>query len=535
MKRTYRILALLALIGASAAAGAALPQDFEQQIEQIIAQHQIPGLAIAVVEDGEVILAAGHGVRELGSRRAVDADTIFPIGSCSKAFTAAALAVLVDDGKIGWDDPIIDHLPAFRMHDAWVTREMTIRDMLVHRSGLGLGAGDLLFVPDTSRSRAELVHSLRYLKPATSFRSGYAYDNVLYSVAGELIEAVSGQRWEDFVHDRLLQPAGMRTATADTAVRLATRNRVSLHARINGKIRGAGDQEVLDERSHLISAAAAPAGGILASARDMARWLQIQLAAGALPGADAGDDTPPRLFSAANAREMWTPQTLIPIRPAPGALADTTPQFNTYALGWTVQDYRGVKVVQHGGAVFGAQALVVLIPSRDAGFAIQINSEDGEVLLALKQQLLDHFLGFEPRDWMAVYDEFKQSRIQAAIKALEQTTTELADSTPSLPLAGYAGHYRDPWYGPMSIRLEDGVLHIDFERTPGMQGTLEHWQYDTFRTRWNRASIEPALVTFALDAEGRIDRIRLQAASPLADFSYDYQDLEFTPASPPSE
>ena len=224
----------------------------------------------------------------------VDADTIFPTGSTGKAFTVAALATLVDAGKIDWDDKVTDRLPGFQMYDPWVTREITIRDLLVHRSGLGLGAGDLLMVPRGSISRAEAVKRLRYIKPATSFRSAYAYDNVLYMVAGQLIEAVTGQTWENYVREHVLAPAGMSKSTSDSDRRFATANRAHPHAR-PGRVRGTGPQQLLDERDEL-GRAAAPAGGLAISANDMTKWLALQLARGKLPSGE-------RLFSeAAHAR-----------------------------------------------------------------------------------------------------------------------------------------------------------------------------------------------------------------------------------------
>src|SRR4030088_1528751 len=206
----------------------------------------VPGMAVAIVEHGQATLARGYGVRRLGSADSVDADTIFEIGSLSKAFTAAALAVLVDRGKIRWDDPVIDHIPGFQMYDPWVTREITVLDLLVHRSGLGAGEGDLLFFPRTTLSRAEGVRRLRYLRPATSFRYAYAYDNILYVAAGQLIEDVSGRPWEEFVRDNLLVPAGMRTATSSLTAWRATFNRAWPHGRRNGPIIGVGDQQLLD-------------------------------------------------------------------------------------------------------------------------------------------------------------------------------------------------------------------------------------------------------------------------------------------------
>src|SRR5690606_8535843 len=221
----------------------------------------VPGMAISIVKDGRIVHAKGYGVRRPGSSERVDADTIFPTGSTGKAVTAAALAILVDDGKLGWDDKVIDHLPEFRMHDPWVTREMTVGDLLLHRSGLGLGAGDLLFIPRTSRSRGDIVRALRDIRPATSFRSGYAYDNILYIVAGEPVTRVSGQPWEQFVRTRIFQPLGMATAVSDEKDRFDTPNRVQPHARLDSRLRGLGRQQVLPEREGL-GQVGAPAGGL---------------------------------------------------------------------------------------------------------------------------------------------------------------------------------------------------------------------------------------------------------------------------------
>ena len=233
IRHCLRAAVLVAAPLFAAAALAAPPAGFDAHVEAVLEKHGVPGMAISIVEGGEITLARGYGVRQLGEDARVDADTIFPTGSTGKAVTAAALAILVDEGKLGWDDRVIDHLPEFRMHDAWVTREMTVRDLLVHRSGLGLGAGDLLFIPRSSRSRADIVRALREIKPATSFRSGYAYDNILYIVAGELVAAVSGQDWESFVRERIHAPLGMRTSSSHEDERFANPNRAQPHARLD--------------------------------------------------------------------------------------------------------------------------------------------------------------------------------------------------------------------------------------------------------------------------------------------------------------
>lgn len=515
------VLATSAFVCA-ASAFAAPPAGFDERVESLRKGIGIPGMAIAIVEDDKVTLARGFGVRALGSPELVDADTIFPTGSTGKAFTVAALGILVDQGKIGWDDKVIDHLPGFQMYDAWVTREMTIRDLLVHRSGLGLGAGDLLAVPRTNLSRAESVRRLRYIKPATSFRSGFAYDNVLYMVAGQLIEAVTGETWEKFTVEHVLKPAGMLHSTSDDDMRFATADRAQPHARMNGGLRGVGDQERLDERDDL-GRNAAPAGGLAVSANDMARWLLIQLDNGKLPGSDG------RLFSEAAHEQMWTPMILQPIAPRPETLKPTQPMFYTYALGWDVQDYRGAKIVWHGGAVFGFQTAVVLIPEKHIGFAIETNSEDGELILGLMFELLDHYLGLPADDWPAKFRAFKLQRVAEGLKLLKATAAKPAKVGPSLPVARYVGTYRDPWYGDIEVTQVKGKLAIDFKSTPRMGGALDHWQYDTFVTRFTDKSIEPTYVSFGLDADGNVERVTMKAVSPIADFSYDYQDLLFKP------
>ena len=518
---------------ASCLAGAAWagpPEGFDARVEKIRASVGVPGMSVAIVEQGKVTLARGYGVRRLGDGAPADADTIFQLGSVGKAFTTAALAVLVDRGAIAWNDPVTKHVPWFQMYDPWVTREMTVVDLLVHRSGLGLGAGDLMFVPRSTLSRAETVRRLRYIRPATSFRSGYAYDNVLYVVAGQLIEEVTGKSWERFMREDVLIPAGLRTATSDRVLRRRTANRAWPHARRDGPMQGMGTQKELDDSGQAefdpeLGANAAPAGGVTASANDMGRWIAIQLAQGALPEGSG------RLFSEAASRQMWTPRVQLPISPSPGPVAAATPQFNAYALGWNERDYRGHRLIMHTGAVFGAQAIIVLIPERNVGFSVAINCEDGEAALGVAYELLDHYLEQPRHDWAAAWQEFVRQRDEKAVAALKQQTAAPARVGPSLPLARYAGEFADAWYGPMAIAHSEGRLIMDFKQTPGMTGQLTHWQYDTFRVDWRDPLIEPAYVTFALDADGGIDGIRMRAVSPLADFSFDYHDLDFRPVA----
>lgn len=503
---------------AQSIAAATPPADLDAYAARAMKTFGVPGMSIAIVEDGKIETRA-YGVRKLGSPARVDAHTTFPIGSNSKAFTSTALAILVEEGKLHWNDRVVDRLPGFRMYDGYTSQNMTITDLLVHRSGLSLGEGDLMVFPDTNRTRAELVHSIRYLKPATSFRKGFAYDNVLYSVAGQLLQAVSGQTWEAFVKQHIFEPLGMHDAVVDYQAQGP--DRAAPHARISETIRGMGPQTVLT--SDGVGRPIAPAGAICASADDMGRWLRVQLAHG-----DMGNGK--RLFSAAQSKMLWTPVTVVPIRPAPESIAATTPDFAEYALGFFVTDYRGHKIITHSGGVLGGLSEVVIIPDKHVAFAVMINSEDGGAMLAVFYHLLDHYLDEPSADWIARYRQLVDQRQAKALKALKAQQVEMhPERGPSLPLSAYAGTYRDPWYGTMTISDVRGKLRIRFDRSPGMQGALEHAQYDTFRTRWSDRDIEDAYVTFNLNPAGSIAAIRMKAISPTADFSWDYQDLHFVP------
>ena len=517
MKKSFALVLMLAVLPAWAAP----PEKFEARVEAVRKAAEVPGMAIAIVENGKVTLARGFGVRKLGSPEKVDGDTIFMSGSTGKAMTSAALATLVDAGKLKWDDRVADLIPGFQMYDPWVTREMTVRDLLVHRSGLGLGAGDLLVIPRGTLSRAEVVRRLRFIKPATSFRSGYAYDNVLYIVAGHVIDVVSGQPYEDYIREHLFKPAGMLHSTSDEAHRFANANRASPHARTGGAIRGVGPLKLLDERDNL-APSSTPAGLLAISANDFARWLQIQLARGKLP--EGG-----RLFSEEASAEMWTSQTIEPIGPALPGLEEMTPNFQQYALGWEVRDYGGAKIIWHSGGVFGFVTVVVLIPEKNVGFAITQNSEDGQARFGLMYELLDHYLGRPKKDWPALITKFRKQRFDAAVAAVNAKAAEPVQSKPTLPLEKYAGRYVDAWYGAITIDSPANGLRVNFTNTPNRGGRLEHWQYDTFIARFDDTNIEPAYVTFSLGAEGKVERITMKAVSPLADFSFDYHDLLFTP------
>src|SRR5574341_1263308 len=493
-----------------------LPRDFDAYVARVMRQFEVPGIAVAVVQDGRVVLTRGYGVRTLGESTPVDEHTLFGIASNTKASTATALGILVEEGKLRWDALVIDYLPWFAMYDPFVTRELTIRDLLVHRSGLGLGAGDLLWWPPSTYSRKDVARRLRYIKPATSFRSAYAYDNVLYSVAGEVIETVSGQTWEDFIQSRILARVGMTGSTVRHSAPAAGGNVATTHAPIDGKVRPIAP---------FASDNTNPAGGINSSAADISKWLRVQLDSGRL--ADGS-----RLFSPRTTFELWSIVTPYRVGRLPPELAGLQASFAGYGLGFELRDFRGHKLVSHTGGLPGYVSRIALVPDRRLGIAVFTNQESGEAFQAITYRLLDHFLGATPRDWVAVFARLK-ARGDSAAAAEERSAVAKRDtaSRPSLALEQYAGTYRDAWYGDVRIALEAGKLVMRFSHTPSLTGDLEHFQYDTFIARWRDRELRAdAYVTFALKPDGSIDQVKMAAVSPATDFSFDFQDLLLKPA-----
>jgi len=500
----------------------AVPADLNQYVAKAMAAFGAPGLSLAIVQDGKTLVAKGYGVRSIATRTPVTADTAFPIGSETKAFTSAALAILVDEGKLKWSDRVVDKLPGFRMYDPYATKNMTIRDLLTHRTGLGLGEGDLLIIPTTTRSRSDIVHALRYLKPRTGFREVFAYDNIMYIVAGALVQAVSGETWEHFVEHHIFGPLGMSDSRALYDPKAP--NAVALHGRTDGPIRGMGKERILTQV--LDAQAAAPCGSINASATDMAKWMAMWEEGGKLPDGQ-------RLLSGASAHELWNPVVVVP-SDAFGAVSALLagPPLQDYALGWFVEAEHGHTVVEHDGAVFGALASLYFIPDEHVAFAVNINSEDGGARRAVVDYLLAYYLGQPRKDWIGDLVSLRKrimSQTLAQLKNLPQQYRPNARS--SLPLAGYAGRYSDRWYGTMTVSARrGGALWINFDRTPNMDGPLEHVADDTFRAHWTERGIEDAYVTFQV-ANGRVRSLAMKPVSPLADFSFDYQDLHFRPAT----
>lgn len=482
------IIALLAL----AQARPALAQEsalngFDEYVKKALKDWEVPGVAIAIVKNDQIVLAKGYGVRKLGEATPVDEKTLFAIGSSSKAFTAAAVAMLVDEGKVKWDDPATKHLPGFQLSDPYVTREMTVRDLLAHRSGLD--RAEFIWI-STPFDRDEILRRISFVKPASSFRSKFGYQNIMYLAAGQTVAKVSGKSWDDFINERIFTPLGM--SSSSTTIRaLASQNNVAApHGKIEGKVQTISWRNIDN---------IGPAGSINSNVVDMAQWVRLQLSEGSYKGT--------RLISSGAMKEMHEQQTIIRKEP-PWSLLMPDANFLSYGLGWFLHDYRGRKVVQHGGNIDGMSALVAMIPEEKLGVVILTNMNGTSLPTALMYKVFDAYTGAPAKDWSAELQKTLkglEAQGQAAQKKMEESRVK--GTQPSLALEKYAGLYKDEALGDAKVALENDKLVL---RTPGFVADLEHWHYDTFRATFrNTVLIGKVLVNFTLNPQGKANELNV--------------------------
>lgn len=462
---------------------------FDAQVAQAVADWKATGLAMAVVHNGEIVFEQGYGVRTLGAPGKVDARTLFAVGSTTKAMTAAAIGMLVDEGKLAWDDPVTKHLPWFALKDPYVTREIRVRDLLTHRAGVP--NTDQLWYEQPFTTR-EVIERLRFVDLETSTRTHFTYQNVMYAAAGEVVAAVSGMPWSEFVRTRLFEPLGM-TGTIPSAATLARQPNVAQpHFVIDGTtetIRNASVDSV------------APAGSVWSSVHDMSLWLKMLLAKGQAPGGR-------RLLSEKTIAELFTPQTMVGTDGFYPTRLLTQPHWMTYGLGWFQHDYAGEQIDFHTGSIDGMVAIAGLIRARNIGVFVLANVDHVEVRHALLYTAFDRLLGRPARDWSTemrrLYEGLAKEGAEAEATA---TAARVKDTRPSMPLDRYAGTYVSQLSGTVTIAVRDGRLHLTYGS--GFVGPLEHWHYDTFRATWDAHWRGTALVTFALDSAGQIAAVKL--------------------------
>jgi CubicO group peptidase (beta-lactamase class C family) len=509
MKRLTFLSVLILVVQLSA-----FSQTLEEKLKEIddyastvITTHKSSGagMAIAIVKDDKVALAKGYGVREIGKSAPVDEHTLFAIASNSKAFTAAALAILVDEKKLAWDDKVSKYLPDFQMYDPWVTSELTIRDLVSHRVGLDTFSGDLLWY-DTTYTADDILARVKYLKPVSSFRTRYGYQNLMFIAAGKVIEKVSAKPWCAFVRERILDPLGMKETTCGFGP--LGENAAIPHNESGGSLRPLPHGNVNGGYG---------AVAINSSVSDLSKWIRLQLGRGKFEGK--------QVFSEQQSWNMWQPNIMMPISEA-ASKNNPTRHFNAYGMGWGLYDYYGRKIINHSGGLDGMLSYTVLIPEENVGFVVLTNSES-PAFAVMMSKIRDVFVNAPKRDWNAeAVEQAKNNKGRADAERQKVDAARVANTKPSLPIAGYAGTYSDKLYGDIVVAEENGHLVMRFGPSPNFVADLEHWHYDTFQIKWRPSvsyNFPRGFVTFTIDKNGKTDELKID--QPNNDFWF----YELTP------
>jgi CubicO group peptidase (beta-lactamase class C family) len=483
-------------------------------VERTLKAFDVPGIAVAVVKDGKVIHSKGYGIRSLNTKQRVDENTLFGIASNSKAFTSAALGILIDEGKLKWDDKVRDYIPEFKLYNPYVTEEFTIRDLLTHRSGMGLGAGDLMFFPDSSDfTLKDILYNLRFLKPVSGFRTKFDYDNNLYIVAGEVVARVSGKSWDDFVEERILKPLGMTHSACSYDLLKDKSNVIDGHAPVEGKV------QVISRSTLKVGHAA---GGIYSCISDLSKWVMLQLSHGKY-----GDNLSKKLFSDDVHEEMWTPQTIIPVR-NPGPY---NTHFSSYGLGFGLNDVKGYKQVSHTGGLEGMVTQITMIPDLNLGIIVLTNQQEGGAFTAITNQIKDAYFNITGTDRVTQYSNNRKQSLAFANKITDSIWKDISiaqkENAGKIDFKNYTGTYRDVWFGDVVISVKNDKLWFDSKRSPKLTGEMFPYKGNSFVVKWRDRSMDAdAFVIFSLDMEGKGSAISMRPISPLTDFSYDFQDLD---------
>ena len=462
---------------------------FDDYVRQAVEDWGATGLAVAVVKDGELRFAEGYGVLELGEAGPVNAQTLFSIGSTTKAMTAASLGMLVDEGKLEWDDPVIEHLPGFRLSDPYLTREVTVRDLLTHRAGMG-NADFLWYEQDVTAQ--EILHRFRLAEPAYSLRSSFIYQNIMYAAAGAVIEAVSGTPWRQFIEERIFAPLGMTRTVSTLAGTADVPNVATPHYRVDGDV-------MVIENASVDPVDAA--GSVWSSVEDMSKWLRMLLNEGVAP-----DGT--RILAEETVDEMFRPQTLVPRSQFYPTAQLTEPEWTTYGLAWFQHDYGDRKIDFHTGSIDGMVAIAGLIRDEELGVYVLGNLDHVEVRHALMYRVFDLFGEGEPRDWSADLKELYDGLAEQGEAAREARRASRVEGTaPSHSMEAYVGTYEDPLFGRVEVTEHADGLHLWYG--PGLQGPMSHWNYETFEVDWDAAWRGTALARFETGSDGSVQALLL--------------------------
>ncbi|MCK4661414.1 MAG: serine hydrolase [Bacteroidales bacterium] len=485
--------------------------DFNQldtYFENAITNWEVPGMAIAIVQDDSVIYSKGFGIRNINSDEKIDEYTLFGIASNTKAFTSAAIAILIDEGKISLDDPVTKYIPYFKLYAPYVTKTMTVRDLLCHRSGLETFSGDLLWY-GSSYSREEVIRRAKYLKPKYGFRSHYGYSNIMYLTAGEIIPVVTGISWDDFIEQRFFKPLGMKLSNTSISKLDGIKNIAQPHVKSN---------DTLVTIPYISWDNIAPAGAINSNAIEMTKWIKLQLNKGTLNDKE--------YFSEKGSKEMWSPHTIDNFGEWEELIYPSS-HFRAYGLGWELFDFHGRKVINHNGGLDGMISQVILVPEENLGFVILTNASSSLPYI-LMYYILDVFFNTYETDYSELFLGYKKQADLIGIKKKEKEENDRIKNThPTLNLANYTGTYGGEMYGNAEISIKNNQLHIQFIPTKALNGVLEHWHYDTFKIRWNDyPSLPSGTLQFIIGTNGKVEEMRIEVKNP----DFDFTELEFLKA-----
>lgn len=512
MKRLFAIGLTLLFISFSQAQGLSAAQ-IDTLVERTLKAFQVPGMAVGVVKDGKLIHAKGYGVRSLNNPKPVDANTLFGIASNSKAFTSAAIGMLVDEGKLKLDDKVRDIIPEFKLYEPFVTEDFRIRDLLSHRCGLGLGAGDLMFFPDSAVfSVNDAIYNLRFLKPESPFRTKFQYNNLMFITAGEIVHRVSGKSWFDFIEERFFKPLGMSGSYAQYNRIPDKSNIIEPHAICDKRL-----QVISHHNSELMSSA----GTIFTNVNDLSKWVTSVMNNMAIPGSDK------TLVSKRFLNEMLNAQTPIQVG-APGTYAT---HFSAYGLGFFLSDVKGYKQISHSGGLPGNVTQITMIPEIGLGIIVLTNQQEGGAFRAVTDAIKDSYLGITGMDRVTLYSTARNKNVANANRLVDSIYNLIAIQAKlkiKRDMNRYVGTYRDVWMGDFNIAIENGKLIMRSVKSPKLKGELLFLKENMLLIRWfDRSFDADALLSFNTDTDNKITGFTLEAISPMTDFSFDFSDLEF--------
>ncbi len=489
------------------------PSFIDSIVEKSMKMIPQAGVAVAVIQDGKIVHSKGYGLASVETKKNVDENTLFSIASNTKAFTSMALGLLIDQGKLKWTDKVVDYIPEFKMYDPYVTENFNIQDLLTHRSGLGLGAGDLMFIPSGGDYTIDdIVKSFQYQTPTSAFRTKYDYDNLLYMVAGEIVHRISGESWADYIQNHIMKPLDMKNSAAIYHNLTNKSNIAEAHKVENG--------EVIQIEAYDENRAIGAAGGVYSSVADLSKWVLMHLQDGKFAGGK-------QFISTTNHDEMWKAHTNISFDATPPGPYKT--HYTAYGLGWKLSDKNGYTTVSHTGGMPGMLSQVLMIPELNSAVIVLTNaSPGGYSFISVTREIEDALIGVDGRDWvmtMKNYLESSDGYADSVVNAVWETVAKAKSK--HLVTEDYVGTYNDDWFGDVLIENRNGELWFTAKRSPKLTGKMSYYKANTFAIKWSYRDMDcDAFAIFSLDENGKAQRIEMKGISPNIDFSFDFHDLE---------